>query len=346
MSEQNTSTEREDWTSKYDRAWKGILDHYLRQFLAFYFPELEREIDWTYPPEPLETELRGQAPPEQDDGDGAPSDQSADRKTPSGDLQVDKLFKVRTVAGEYEILVLHVEVQGEAEAGFPERMYVYNGRAFDFYRLPVVSLAILGDVDRPGWCPTEYGWRAGGCRALLEFPVAKLLDYDWEELKAESNPFGLVTMAHRRAKETRARNMTAAKERLAWRLELTDLLFAKGWPKEQQHDLFRFIDLVLSLPAALRARFDAEVAEMEVETMDSFMSSYEEEAWMQGEEEGRKEGRLHQMRMLQRLLTRRYGELRPWAVERLERATVEQLDRWGDRLFDAETVEELFADDE
>jgi predicted transposase YdaD len=168
-------------------------------------------------------------------------------------------------------------------------------------------------------------------------------------LEAESNPFGLVTMAHRRAKETRARNMTAAKQRLYWRRELTKLLFAKGWPKEQQHDLFRFIDLVLTLPAALKAKFKEEVAEMEAETMDSFMSSFEEDAWIQGEEEGRKEGRkegrLHQMRMLQRQLTRRYGELPPWAVERLERATVEQLDRWGDRLFDAETVEELFADE-
>ncbi|MCA2657769.1 MAG: hypothetical protein IM496_04350 [Microcystis sp. M049S2] len=40
---------------------------------------------------------------------------------------------------------------------FPQRMYIYNYRAFDLYQKLVISLAILGD-ERVNWRPDSYNY--------------------------------------------------------------------------------------------------------------------------------------------------------------------------------------------
>ncbi|MEX0828196.1 MAG: DUF4351 domain-containing protein, partial [Haliea sp.] len=60
--------------------------------------------------------------------------------------------------------------------------------------------------------------------------------------------------------------------------------------------------------------------------------------------EGRQEGRLEgERRVLQRLLTRRFGELPGWAAERLENASSEQLEAWADEILVTESLEDLFG---
>ncbi len=49
-----------------------------------------------------------------------------------------------------------------------------------------------------------------------------------------------------------------------------------------------------------------------------------------------------EMRVLQRQLTRRFGDLPVWAVSRLEEAGLEELEVWTDRVLDAGTLEEVF----
>ena len=44
------------------------------------------------------------------------------------------------------------------------------------------------------------------------------------------------------------------------------------------------------------------------------------------------------------MLTRRFGPLSSRLDKRIERAGMVDLDRWFDRLFDAKTVREIFAD--
>jgi hypothetical protein len=63
------------------------------------------------------------------------------------------------------------------------------------------------------------------------------------------------------------------------------------------------------------------------------------EQWMaEGYESGRTEGRTE---VLLRQLRRRFGELPPAAMERIQRAGVDQLDLWLDRILDARTLGEL-----
>ena len=48
--------------------------------------------------------------------------------------------------------------------------------------------------------------------------------------------------------------------------------------------------------------------------------------------------------LLERQLTRRFGTLPDWGRERLTQATVEQLDRWGDRVLDADSIQAVLAE--
>ncbi len=72
------------------------------------------------------------------------------------------------------------------------------------------------------------------------------------------------------------------------------------------------------------------------------------QGWLlEGKEEGRKEGeqigiRKGELTMLRRQLKRRFGELPSEAVERLERADIDLLLEWGDRVLTAANLDEVF----
>ena len=61
----------------------------------------------------------------------------------------------------------------------------------------------------------------------------------------------------------------------------------------------------------------------------------------EGKAEGRAEGKIS---VLLRLITRRFGHLGPHAADRLQTASPTQLDRWAERILDARSLDELFAD--
>jgi hypothetical protein len=112
-------------THDYDSPWKEVIDQQLRDVLAFCFPDVHEAID------SLEQELRKLAPAGE-----------------TGKRLADKLVKVRTRTGDDNYL--HVEVQGERQAGFERRVYVYHYRADDRFGLPAEELVLLADDD-PDW---------------------------------------------------------------------------------------------------------------------------------------------------------------------------------------------------
>jgi hypothetical protein len=60
----------------------------------------------------------------------------------------------------------------------------------------------------------------------------------------------------------------------------------------------------------------------------------------EGIQEGRKEER---QEFLRRLLTRRFGALPEAVTARLVDASGEELERWGDRILDAASLDDVFA---
>lgn len=172
------------------------------------------------------------------------------RDAESGRRHADKLAKVYTREGTETWVLVHVEVQGDAEAGFAERMYVYNYRIFDKYRTDIVSLAVLADATAR-FRPSAYARERWGCALEFRFPTCKLLDLHarWADLEADPNPFALVVMAHLKAQESKHGAI-----RKGWKMRLVRLLYQRGYSREDILELFRVMDWLLQLPEPWRDR--------------------------------------------------------------------------------------------
>ncbi|MCC5789399.1 MAG: DUF4351 domain-containing protein [Opitutales bacterium] len=60
-------------------------------------------------------------------------------------------------------------------------------------------------------------------------------------------------------------------------------------------------------------------------------------------QEGRQEGQLLGERLLlERQLTRKFGPLPEWAREKLADAQAQDLEKWGDAILEASSLEEIF----
>ncbi|MBK1646796.1 hypothetical protein CKO25_19570 [Thiocapsa imhoffii] len=68
------------------------------------------------------------------------------------------------------------------------------------------------------------------------------------------------------------------------------------------------------------------------------------EGKVEGEAEGEAKGKAKgKASTLKRQLTRRFGPVPTWAEQRIDAATVAQLDSWLDGIFDAANVEDLIG---
>jgi len=128
-------------TDDYDSPWKGLIEQYFPDFMAWFFPQAHAGIDWARGYEFLDQELA-----------------QVTRDAELGRRRVDKLARVMGREGREDWVWVHVEVQGARQSEFAERMFVYHYRLFDRYRKPVVSLAVLAAA---GVSVSPLGLRAG-----------------------------------------------------------------------------------------------------------------------------------------------------------------------------------------
>ena len=279
----------------YDSPWKEALERYLPDFLALLFPQAHAGIDWSKGYEFLDTEL-----------------QQIVRDAKLGRRLADKLVRVVDLSGHEDWLLIHLEVQGDRDHDFAERLFIYNYRIFDRHRRPVISLALLAD-ERAQWRPEHFGWQRWGCEVGIRFPSVKLLDYRarWAELEASANPFAVVVQAHLKTQETRH----APRERYGAKLALAKSLYRRGWERGDILELFRFIDWMLRLPEALEAQLWSEIQTYEAVEHMPYVTSVErigirkgiEQGIQQGIQQATREGLRHQRHMLSRQVQRRFG---------------------------------------
>ncbi|WP_031388492.1 DUF4351 domain-containing protein [Desulfonatronum thiodismutans] len=308
----------------YDSPWKIALERYFPEFIAFYFPRIHARIDWQAGYEFLDKEL-----------------QQVVRDADTGRRYVDKLVRVRLLAGGESWVCIHIEVQGDPEDEFTRRMFVYHYRLFDRYGQPLASLAVLAD-EQPDWRPEGFGYELLGCRMQLTFPVVKLLDMrdDLDQILESDNAFALVTAAHLLTKQTRQNPAS----RYTAKLRLIRILFQRGWERQRILDLFMVIDWLMHLPPELEKKLGDDILQIEEEHKMPYVSSIErigiEKGRAQGLSQGQKQG---QARMLQKLLAKRFGMLPSWAEQRILSAQPDQLEDWSLRVLDGKSVEDVLV---
>jgi hypothetical protein len=241
--------------SDFDSPWKEALEYFLPHFLAFFYPQIYADVDWSNGYESLDKELHQII---------------RDARVPKG--LADKLFKVWLKEGGEEWLLIHVEVQGQVQEPFPRRMFFYNSRAYDRYNKDVVSLAVLTD-EQPEWREDHFEYGRWGGRTWLDFLVVKLLDYQGREaeLERDPNPFAQVVLAHLHALATRQ----DPEGRRRYKVQLVKGLYDRGWTAEDVRQLFRLIDWMMDLPPELAQGFWGEINHWEEERRMPYVTSVE-----------------------------------------------------------------------
>ncbi|MGH7172904.1 MAG: transposase [Gemmataceae bacterium] len=306
--------------SDYDNPWKDALDRWFEAFLAFFFPDAHRRIDWSRGWLSLDAELR-----------------QVVRDAELGKRLADKLVRVWLRDGREVCLLIHVEVQGWPEEDFARRMFVYHYRIFDRYNQQVISLAVLAD-DRRDWRPDHFGYDLAGCRLTFAFPIVKLLDFAAQRplLEASDNPFAIVVLAHLATRQTHHDPAS----RHAWKVRLLRGLYERGLSRDDVLQLFNLIDWMMDLPPALEQLFKQEAEDIERENHMRYVTSIERLARQEGKAEGKAEG---QAEMLLRALARRFQPTVPEEiVARIRAATdLALLDRWFDLVYDTGTLDEF-----
>ncbi|MFP4147836.1 MAG: hypothetical protein ACLFSI_09025 [Halorhodospira sp.] len=232
-----------------------------------------------------------------------------------------------------------MEVQGERESGFAERMYTYHYRLYDRYRRGIVSAAVLADTS-PSFRPDHYTYERLGCRLTFEYPVAKLLDWEdrWSELEADPNPFASVVLA-----QLVAKRVSDAHKRKVLKTELTRRLLDQGYSRDDTLQLLRLLDWFLQLPEGLEAEYHAELHELEEAYKMPYVTSFERAGIEKGRQEGRQEG---EVELLLWQIREKFGsEAADRYRQQVEQADEAMIRTWSVRLLRAEAVEDVFTND-
>ena len=302
-----TMRERDDL----DSPWKEALERYFPEFMELLFPEVAREVDWSKGFEFCDTEL-----------------QKIVRDSEVGRRYADKLVKVYILDGSATWLMIHVEVQGEPDRNFAERMYTYNYRLYDRYQREVVSLAVVTDAAVDG-DRGEYRRQRAGCELIFRYPCISLLDWrtSWDELESMENRFAVVVMAHIKAGESRD-----GEHRRHWKMQLIRMLYQRGLSREDILELFRLIDWVITLPPGVEEKFHEELNAFEEEMQMPYITSVERRGILKGE-----------AAVLLRQMERKYGSdaAQAWR-QKVAQADSESLLFWTDRILTAKTIDEIF----
>lgn len=184
----------------------------------------------------------------------------------------------------------------------------------------------------------HFSFELWGCRVQFDFPAVKLLDYrqDWPALEENPNPFAVVVMAHL---QTMATSPKAVARRDA-KFRLTRLLYERNYTRKKIVDLLRFIDWIMVLTPRLESEYIEAIDEFEEQYKMKYVTSFERRGQEKGRLLGLEEG-LEQSVI--RVLTRRLGDVPEELREKIEDASITQLEILLDEAAVAADLE-TFAD--
>lgn len=291
MKPRKRKAKTEELRDDFDGAWKAVIEFYLREFLDFFFPAASAGIDWSRGYQFLDKELQKLTP-----------------KSLVTKGVVDKLFEAWSLTGKEVLLAVHLEVQNDPIRNLPERVFEYNYRIYERLKRPVASLVLLTDTN-PDWSPDKFQRDTLGCKITLEFPTAKLGDFDTPELAAHPNPFSFVVRAHRRAQASSGEPLKRYDLRMALMAQLTE---ESKTPEDAARfeGVVKFIEWVMQLPNDLDTQFFDEFNARYGEKAMEFMTYAERKGHAKGLEEGKIEGEVKgEIRLLLKVLSTRFGEI-------------------------------------
>ena len=114
-----------------------------------------------------------------------------------------------------------------------------------------------------------------GCELRFTFPVVKLLDYKTEdELLGDSNPFAIASLVQLRKLQA-GRNF---RHRFRYKVALAWELYGRDYSADYVLKLLRFMDFILTLPAAFVEQYRGELQRIEEKLKIPYLTTFEQKA--------------------------------------------------------------------
>jgi hypothetical protein len=243
-----------------DVIWKILVTKFFDDFLKIFKPDLYKEII-SEKTEFLEKELL-----------------SLTGKKKKG--IVDVLAKVYLKNGLEEYVLLHIEIQGNVEENFVERMFAYYIRIWDKYRKPVVSLALMLNRSKNKSKANRYSLETFGTKLSYEFVLTNVSHLNYEKCLRSNNP---VEVAISILIET------SGIPRWKRKIEAIRRLNKVGLDQELINILMTFVDRILKLsPTELEKFKEYEIKE--AKEVNMIMTTWEENGIKIGMRRGLKKG--------------------------------------------------------
>jgi predicted transposase YdaD len=277
--EENVTSRLEAERRKYDSAWKKVIKKLFRDFLEFFFIDIHNAIDFTKEILFLDKELK-----------------EIDPDSSQGDRVADVLAKVHLKDGRkgYLYIVIHIEVQGEPQANFMERMFIYYYRTFDKEKkekVPVISVAILTD-DNKKYRPGEYRVNLFGFDLRMKIPIVKIIDYKlkkelMEKLETSDNPMALVVNAQLKSHEVKGADNSRKFEVTK---ELIRQCYKHGYSRDKTRTILNFFDWSIRLPEVYKDRIKEVIIKTEEEYKMEYVPIWERDILNEGVKKGVEKG--------------------------------------------------------
>lgn len=257
----------------YDRLWKDIISDLFEEFLLFFAPELYEKVDFSQAPLSREQELHKLIP-----------------ASKTKERRVDKLVGLKLKNGQEQWILVHIEVQGQKETDFPQRMFQYFYRALDRYDQMLYSIALFTDGS-PTFKPDTYNYQFLGTELMYKYNTFKILDQDEYHLLQSNNPFALVILAGLYVIKSKKKHNL----KYRYKRKLMRLLQKTSIAKSKVHRLFLFIDYVIELEEFESEQFALEIKPF-IEEVPSMALSFDDSPTIKAykkilKDEGRKEGK-------------------------------------------------------
>jgi hypothetical protein len=208
-----------------DNLYKTVLKRYFWDGLKLFLPELHEAADKNVAPVALDKELQKVAY----DLEGG-----ADR--------VDILMSIRLKSGGDEILLCHVEVQGEGGDSLPLRMYRYKEAIHLMSGKEPVGIAVVTD-PRPKGEKTAYMSDIFGVKATYEYKNFFVLNTPNELLTAEDNRIGLILYAAKCAYKSRKNES----KKFRYLRHISNMWNERGWEADEKRDILEAVEYLINL---------------------------------------------------------------------------------------------------
>jgi hypothetical protein len=260
--------EPERWD--YDNLFKTLLYRYFWEALKILLPVLYEAADRSEAPEFLDKEMQKVT---FDLGEGA--------------NRADLLVRIKLKTRVSELILVHLEIQGEGGGELSVRMYRYKQMIYLRYGEEPVGIAVL-TAPRPRGEKTSYSWERFGVKVAYEYLNVVVIELDDAVLLAEDSRIGLVLYAAKCVWQSG----DDERKKFQYLRKVTSLWAERGWGRDDKRLILLAIDYLMNLKNEGDVKQYVEhmkTLNMSEEDREMYVSMFERVYNADGHKEGRAE---------------------------------------------------------